>query len=228
MSADFLVPTWRTPSIICMPSTPSPLPFDDYTPPSLVITEHNVRRSFARLNERKAAGPDNIRPRLLKACSAQLAPVFTRIFNWSLELSTVPRNFKLSTIIPVPKKTVPAIMNDYRPVALTLVIMKCLEHIFLNFVKSLLPPGFDMFQFAYTANRGVEDAISININEILAHLETKKSYCRILFIDYSSAFNTIIPQKLYNKSKWLAFSCWHCKLDYGFYAPTATSSQDRQ
>jgi hypothetical protein len=90
-------------------------------------------------------------------------------------------------------------MNDYRPVALTSVIMKCLEHIFLNFVKSLLPPGFDMFQFAYTANRGVEDAISINIHEILAHLETKKSYCRILFIDYSSAFNTIIPQKLYNK-----------------------------
>ena len=180
-------------------TTPSPLPFDDYTPPSLVITEHNVRRSFARLNERKAAGPDNIRPRLLKACSAQLAPVFTRIFNWSLELSTVPRNFKLSTIIPVPKKIVPAVMNDYRPVALTSVIMKCLEHIFLNFVKSLLPPGFDMFQFAYTANRGVEDAISINIHEILAHLETKKSYCRILFIDYSSAFNTIIPQKLYNK-----------------------------
>ena len=45
----------------------------------------------------------------------------------------------------------------------------------------------------------VTTAISINIHEILAHLETKKSYCRILFIDYSSAFNTIIPQKLYNK-----------------------------
>ena len=180
-------------------TTPSPLPCDDYTPPSLVITEHDVRRSFNRLNERKAAGPDNIRPRLLKACSAQLAPIFTVIFNWSLELSTVPRNFKLSTIIPVPKKITCAVMNDYRPVALTSVIMKCFEHIFLNFIKSLLPPGFDIYQFAYTANRGVDDAISINIHEILSHLEKRKTYCRILFIDYSSAFNTIIPQKLYSK-----------------------------
>jgi len=31
------------------------------------------------------------------------------------------------------------------------------------------------------------------------HLENKKSYVRMLFVDYSSAFNTIIPDILYNK-----------------------------
>ena len=72
--------------------------------------------------------------------------------------------------------------------------MKCFEHILLNFVKSILPPGIDTFQFAYTKNRGVEDAISINIFEVLRHLKTTKSYARMLFIDFSSAFNTIIPQ----------------------------------
>ena len=87
-------------------------------------------------------------------------------------------------------------MNDYRPVALTSVIMKCFEHIFLNFVKSLLPPGFDIYQFAYTANRGVDDAISINIHEILSHLEKRKTYCRILFIAYSSAFNYYHTSKI--------------------------------
>ena len=61
------------------------------------------------------------------AIEGLLAPLFTVIFNWSVELSTVPRNFKLSTIIPVPKKITCVVMNDYRPVALTYVIMKFLS-----------------------------------------------------------------------------------------------------
>ena len=39
----------------------------------------------------------------------------------------------------------------------------------------------------------------ITLHEVLSHLEKPNSYVRILFIDYSSAFNTIIPQKLYDK-----------------------------
>ncbi|XP_029937344.1 ATP-dependent RNA helicase DDX1-like [Myripristis murdjan] len=51
----------------------------------------------------------------------QLAPVFTTIFNLSLAHSVVPTCLKKSTIIPVPKKTNPAGLNDFRPVVLTSV-----------------------------------------------------------------------------------------------------------
>ena len=71
-------------------STPAPLPSDDDTPLPLTITEHDVRREFGRLKEHKAAGPDDIRPRLLKHCRSELAPVFCTIFNWSLQLSQIP------------------------------------------------------------------------------------------------------------------------------------------
>ena len=165
----------------------------------LVVSEHDVRRSFGRLNVNKAAGPDKITTKLLKTCASELTPVFTHIFNWSLETCCVPKCFKRSTIIPVPKKKSPQTLNDYRPVALTSVVMKCFETIVSKFIRTLLPPDFDKFQFAYRANRSVDDAITINTHEILKHLETRKSYARILFIDFSSAFNTIIPQKLYEK-----------------------------
>ena len=36
-------------------------------------------------------------------------------------------------------------------------------------------------------------------HELLQHLDTPRSYARVLFVDYSSAFNTIVPQKLFNK-----------------------------
>ena len=37
------------------------------------------------------------------------------------------------------------------------------------------------------------------VHEMLNHAELRNSYSRVLFIDYSSAFNTIIPCKLYEK-----------------------------
>ena len=90
-------------------------------------------------------------------------------------------------------------MNDYRPVALTSVIMKCFERLVLRYIKSILPKSLDPYQFAYRANRSVEDAVSFVLHTVLAHLDNRNSYARILFIDFSSAFNTISPSKLVTK-----------------------------
>ena len=71
-----------------------------------------------QFNSRKAAGPDNVSPCLLKQCAGQLSGVFTDIFNVSLSQCIVPQCFKKSTIIPVRKKCSVSCLNDYRPVAL--------------------------------------------------------------------------------------------------------------
>ncbi|KAK3541833.1 hypothetical protein QTP86_006052 [Hemibagrus guttatus] len=59
---------------------------------------------------------------------------FILIFNRSLELCEVPACFKRSTIIPIPKKPKITGLNDYRPVALTSVVMKSFERLLLKFV----------------------------------------------------------------------------------------------
>ncbi|KAK1784004.1 hypothetical protein P4O66_004499 [Electrophorus voltai] len=100
----------------------------------LIITESDVRRVFKRVNTRKAVGPDGICGRVLKACAGQLAPVFTDIFNLSLKLGIIPSSFKRSTIVPVPKKPQPSDLSDYRPVALTSVVMKCFEKFVRDFI----------------------------------------------------------------------------------------------
>ncbi|KAI5628979.1 hypothetical protein C0J50_2468 [Silurus asotus] len=111
---------------------------------TFTISEHDVRRAFKRVNTRKAAGPDGITGRVLKACADQLAPVFTEIFNLSLEQAVVPSCFKQSTIVPVSKKPQPACLNDYRPVALTSVVMKCFERLVRDFITASLPDTLDL------------------------------------------------------------------------------------
>ena len=59
--------------------------------------------------------------------------------------------------------------------------------------------SLDPMQFAYRENRSVDDAVALGLHHILQHLEASATYARILFIDYSSAFNTIVPQKLFQK-----------------------------
>ncbi|KAI3360589.1 hypothetical protein L3Q82_002452 [Scortum barcoo] len=93
----------------------------------LVLQLHQVSSSMKRINIRKAEGPDKVSGRTLKLCADQLAGVFLDIFNLSLQLATVPVSLKTSIIVPVPKKSAVTCLNDYRPVALTPVIMKCFE-----------------------------------------------------------------------------------------------------
>ncbi|XDV41036.1 hypothetical protein PO909_009977 [Leuciscus waleckii] len=163
---------------------------------ALHVTQEQVRKVFGQLNPRKAVGPDGVSPKVLKVCGEQLAGVYTDIFNLSLTHGVVPRLFKSSIIIPVPKKANTSTLNDFRPVALTSVPMKCLEKLVLRHINSVVPDTVDPLQFAYRPNRSVDDAVAMTLHFTLQHLDRTGTYVRMLFLDYSSAFNTIRPGKL--------------------------------
>jgi hypothetical protein len=101
----------------------------------------------------------------------------------------------MSTIVPVPKKAKLTELNDYRSITLTSVIMKCFERLVKDHIPSTLPDTLDPLQFAYRPNRSTDNAITI-VHTALSHLDKRNTYVRMLFIDYSSALNTIVPSKL--------------------------------
>ncbi|KAK3520762.1 hypothetical protein QTP70_032338 [Hemibagrus guttatus] len=167
------------------------------TPQALWIIEDDVRQIFLKQKRRKAPGPYGVTPACLKTCADQLAFIFSQIFNRSLELCEVPACFKRSTIIP--KKPKITGLNDYRPVALTSVVMKSFERLVLAYLKNITGPLLDPLQFAYRANRSMDDAVNMGLHFILQHLDKSGTYVRLLFVDFSSAFNTIIPTLLQTK-----------------------------
>ncbi|KAI4881854.1 hypothetical protein NFI96_026640 [Prochilodus magdalenae] len=115
-----------------------------------------------------------------------------------------------TTIVPVPKHSTASTLNDFRPVALTPIISKCFERLVSSHVKSCLPAALDLHQFAYRRNRSTEDAISAALHTVLSHLDRQNSYVRMLFIDFSSAFNTVIPSELISKLSQLGISTSLC------------------
>ncbi len=165
----------------------------------LELHEHQVRGALKAVNLHKAAGPEGVLGKVLRACADQLTGVLTRIINTSLKQATVPLCLKAATIIPVPKKPTISSLNDYRPVALTSVVMKCFERLVLRHLTSHLPENFDQHQFAYGANRSPADAVTTVLHAAASHTEKQGSYVRMLFVDFSSAFNTILPNILIKK-----------------------------
>ena len=91
-------------------------------------------------------------------CASQLSDVFSKLFTCSLRDCTVPKIWKQSTICPVPKNGKPASLNDYRPVALTSIVMKCFERIILNRLLTYAVPHLDPYQFAYKHHRSITEA----------------------------------------------------------------------
>ncbi len=108
--------------------------------------------------------------RVLRSCADQLAGLFTSIFNESLATTVVPTSFKKSIIIPVPKNNKPSCLNDYRPVALTSIVMKVFERLVKSHISSSIPVTLDPLQFAYRPNRSTDDAISHILHSSLTTL----------------------------------------------------------
>ena len=110
---------------------------------------------------------------MLRACADQLAGVYTDIFTLSLTESVIPTCFKQTTIVPVPKNTKANCLNDYRPVALTAVAMKCLERLVMAHINTIIPETLDRLQFAYRTNRFTDDAISIALHTALSYVDKR-------------------------------------------------------
>ena len=99
-----------------------------------------TRMSTHTVSPRKSAGPDRVPGRALKDCAEQLAEEFTRIFK--LSLGKVPET---SYHIVSAKENIGYSnnLNNYRPVALTPIIMKCFERLTLSHIKATIPASLD-------------------------------------------------------------------------------------
>ena len=143
--------------------------------------------------------PDKLSGRIIKQCVTSLVPIIHTIFNNSIEQCVMPALWKIGEIVPVQKKPLPKVDNDLRPVTLTAILAKSFERALLPKITAHTQPVLDKLQFAYQANRSTDDVIITLIHEIAQHLDGDSMYARSLFIDYSSAFNTMQPHILISR-----------------------------
>ena len=100
--------------------------------PDIIITPEGVCKLLTGLNPAKAAGPDGLPPRVLKELAPEIAPILAKIFQLSLDSGTVPSNWKEALVSPVFKKGERYDPINYRPISLTSIPCKLMEHIIVS------------------------------------------------------------------------------------------------
>ena len=122
-------------------SMPSVVNSCDTSIGELKITEEGVLKLLRNILKSKAPGPDSIPNRVLKECATQLAPSITVIFQKSVDSGRLPKDWLNANIAPVYKKGDRHLPENYRPVSLTSVLSKLLEHIVCrHMLKTLRTP----------------------------------------------------------------------------------------
>ena len=97
--------------------------------PEFDISSNGVEKLLKNLKPHKAAGPDKINPLVLQKLSKTAAPILQTIFTRSLRTGQVPLDWKKANVVPIYKKGSKHLAVNYRPVSLTCICSKVMEHI---------------------------------------------------------------------------------------------------
>ena len=166
----------------------------------ITIRTEGVKKLLLNINTSKASGPDNIPNRILKQCAEQLAPIFTSIFQLSLDSGNLPEDWRNAKISCIFKKGDKHSAENYRPVSLTSVPCKLLEHIICRHMLKHLEKN----KVLTTLNHGLrsgyscETQLAITINDMLQSYD-KGNQVDIAILDFSKAFDTVPHDRLLHK-----------------------------
>ena len=161
------------------------------------ITAEGIDKLLKSLSPHKAAGPDKFKPIALQTLHKELAPILQLIFQISIDTVKIPDIWKEANVFPIYKKGEKSDPSNYRPISLTCVLCKILEHI----VASSLVKHFtelDIFykmQHGFREKRSCETQLIMLIDELAKTMQMGKQTDLIL-LDFSKAFDKVAHEKL--------------------------------
>ena len=90
----------------------------------ITITTAGISKLLCKLDPRKAPGPDNISPRVLKELYFSIAPTLQVIYERSYNDGVVPYDWLHANVCPIYKKGTRKAPVNYRPISLTCIACK--------------------------------------------------------------------------------------------------------
>ena len=172
---------------------PSPHP----SMPRVVVTLKGVHDLLGNLQPNKAAGPDGIHPRVLKEIKDDLAPVLVDFFQRSLNSGEVPDDWKEANVSPAFKKEDKYKASNYRPISLTSIVCKLLEHIVASNMMTHLDNNNILYDLQH-GFRGKRSTVTqlISLYDDLVTTRSKKVQTDLVVMDFAKAFDKVCHRLL--------------------------------
>ena len=159
-----------------------------------------VLKYLKRLKDSTSLTSENIPQVFFKLFSEHLAEPLSHIYNLSLYLGEVPKLWKISFVIPIPKSNTCTTVINFRPISILPTSSKILEKIIKNDLISWL------FKLKYIPNEqhGFLPGSStctqlLDCNYAWINALTSSKYVTIVYFDLTKAFDMVCHSSLLKK-----------------------------
>lgn len=174
------------------------------------ITEHNfpvmdpvvidfdgVQKLIRGLNLSSSCGVDGITPKFLKSTDVYSSMFLSKLFSQSLESCSLPRDWKVGKVVPLFKSGDAQSPFNYRPISLTSVPCKLLEHIIYSHLVTFLDTNsfFSPNQHGFRKHFSCETQLVSFTHDLFAALDSGL-IIDCIFLDFSKAFDLVSHQLL--------------------------------
>ena len=161
-------------------------------PDDFIVSEYSVFDALSKLKSNKSTGPDNLPNSLLKSIADLIAAPICSIINSSIRYGTVPNQWKLSRVTPLPKIHPPVhIESDIRPISITSPLSKIAESFLCKYFNYYFNDHLDINQFGCSSGRSTTLALIKLTHFLFTSSDQPDVFCRILFVDFKKAFDLI-------------------------------------
>ena len=167
---------------------------------SLEISRDTVYRIIRSLDVNKSIGPDNISSRILKEGVDSISLALTIIFNKSLSDAHVHEDWKMANVVPIFKKGDKELVDNYRPISLTSVVVRILE----KAIKQELVEFLNRYKLIVRSQHGFTNKKSCLTNlleylEYVTEIIDAGDSADVVYLDFSKAFDEVSHNKLVRK-----------------------------
>ena len=186
----------------------------------IAVSKDGVIKLLKGSTPPKALGPDELHPRVLKELATELGPVLAHLFQQSIDTGEIPKEWSLANICPLFKKSDRSLACNYRPVSLTCVPCKLLEHIVCSNIMAHLDEYklLSDRQHAFRKGHSCETQLTTVIND-WAKILDNRGQVDTFILDFEKAFDTppheLLKSKLFGYGiggktlKWIdSFLCF--------------------
>lgn len=164
------------------------------------ITAKGIECLITKLKLSSSAGADNINSKVLKNTIFITSNILCYIFQQSLESGQIPDDWKVAKVTPLFKSGDQHLPQNYRPISLTSICCKLLEHIIASHIYNHLESNQFFFRNQHGFRKGW--SCETQLLEFTTDLHSNMNnnlQIDCIFLDFSKAFDRVPHCRLISK-----------------------------
>ena len=158
-----------------------------------VVTCYKVKKAFAKFGDDKTAGPDEIKPVVLKHFPASALGIITVLYRASLQLGYMPQSWLLSTAIFIPKlgKETYSKPKNFLSISLAPFLLKGWEKVVAWYLEETMLKKNPLSNWQH----GFKRDKNTNIIDELESRVLRPGYVAVVLLDIEGASDNLQPDQ---------------------------------